>query len=71
LQVIVPQGTLSSLFLIYFFMAFCVFLKGADSCFFVANRCFKVVAGHDDDGTGELGDELEIENKKFEDEETL
>jgi hypothetical protein len=39
--------------------------------FFVANRCFKVVAGHDDDGTGELGDELEIENKKFEDEETL
>lgn len=31
----------------------------------------KVVAGHDDDGTGELGDELEIENKKFEDEETL
>lgn len=52
-------------------MAFCVFLKGADGCFFVANRCFKVVAGHDDDGTGELGDELEIENKKFEDEETL
>jgi hypothetical protein len=57
-------------------MAFCVFLKGADSVFFfffffVANRCFKVVAGHDDDGTGELGDELEIENKKFEDEETL
>jgi hypothetical protein len=29
------------------------------------------VAGHDDDGTGELGDELEIENKKFEDEETI